>query len=547
MAISYSLAPMPRWVVINNEGTVAGGAYLYTYSSLNKVQKKSVWMDGAGHAAWTNPIIFDLNGVQGPFYWEVDSADPEDIYYLELWTANKDIPFSGAELLWTQDDFAPAGGGGGGGDFTIYIPILNYISNNQFIDHIADQANPLTSTNIVIAPSNHKGFTPAQANPIVGTYGVLGPDIRFVKNNTAATDSISFVKFPLGTTPLTGDVTPVDYIRYQCTNSPIGESYKCFQFPICQKVQNLSNQDMSFNLWAKYGVAAGTINIYLRQYYGSGTAATPESTSTRTLLDSIALTADWTPYNINFTVPNVSGNSIGTPDLQTDDDATYIQIEMPLNAASDVLFTKPALYLGTINPTLDFQNYDQIDSVDQTPRTGDVKTSLTSLVPLGWLPMDDGTIGNTGSGADTEGAFTFQLYSTLYTCVSDTYAPVSGGRTAPGTTMANAVTDFLAGKRLTLPLSLGRALAGAGAATSITSARSLGEKTGLEEYTLVSTNLPATWSGSISTIAVTPAGAANRVPGVSGTDTTATFKVPGGSQPFSIMQPTSFVNIYIKL
>jgi hypothetical protein len=180
--------------------------------------------------AWPNPVIFNLNGTKGPFYWQEDSANPDDLYYVEVY--DKD-----GNLLWQANDF-PASGSGGGGNVTTYITVTNYITNNQFINHIGAQAGPLP-TNLVIAPSNHKGFTPALTNPIVGTYGVLGPDIRFVKNNTNAIDSITFVPFALSAAPLTGDVTPVEYVEYQCTNTPTGETYKSFQFPITQKVKNL--------------------------------------------------------------------------------------------------------------------------------------------------------------------------------------------------------------------------------------------------------------------------------------------------------------------
>lgn len=528
MTISNLLAPIPKWVLINNNGTVAGGAKLYTYRSLNKIQPKTVYQDAGGTIPWTNPIVFDLNGTQGPFYWTVDSANLNDTYYIEAYDAQGD-------LLLTLDNYFPPGSGGGG-DTTTYISIKNYINNNQFINHIAPTANPTNTTNLVIAPSNHKGFTPALVNPVVGTYGVLGPDIRFVKNNTAATDQITFPLFALASAPLIGDVTPVDYVRYQCTNAPAGETYKNFQFPITQKIKNLSNQQMSFSLWAAVTSTPVTLNIYLRQYFGSGTAASPD---TRTLIGQCVLSTTWTRFPIGFTVPDVSGMSIGTPGLQTDDDAVYIQIEMPLGQVCDVLFTKPCLFLGAIDPGTEFDTYDEIDSINSTYRTGDVKTSLTASAPQGWLPMNDGTIGNSGSGATlAAGAYTFQLYKTIWDGVfNNIWAPVSGGYGA------SAVADFLAGKTLKLPLSLGRALAGAGTGSGLT-ARVLGQNTGSETVTLVGTNLP---SGT----PFNAAGSGN-VTGANGSDYNAPGNIgtgftQGSSVPVSIMQPTSFMNVFIKL
>ena len=533
MTLAYLLAPIPKWVILNNEGTAAGGAQLYTYRSLNKIQPKPVFQDPGGTEPWTNPILFDLNGVQGPFYWEVDSTNLNDTYYLEAYDSDNN-------LLRTIDNYFP-NGTGGGGDVTTYIPIQNYITNNQVINHIAPTASPIALTNLVIAPSNHHGFTPADVNPLVATYGVVGPDIRFIKNNTSATDQISFPLFPLSSAPLVGDVTPVDYIRYQCTNTPTGETYKNFQFPITQKVKNLSNQAMTFTLWAAVTTTPVTLNIYLRQYYGSGVAATPD---TRTLIGSCTLSTTWTPFTIQFVVPNVSGNSIGTPGLQTNDDAVYLQIEMPLGEPCDVLFTKPCLFLGAIDNNLEFDSYDQIDSIDLTPRTGDIKTSLLTNAPMGWVPMNDGTIGNIDSSATLVAAdYAFQLYSTIYCSVVDAWAPVIGGRTAPGNTMAAAVTDFLALKPLTLPRSLGRALAGAGAGQGLPT-YVLGEYEGAATSTaLIEHSHTATTGGFFQVGSTTTTGGGT---GTNFTVVSATSPAGSGSS-FSLLQPTSFFNVFIKL
>ena len=537
MTISYLLAPIPKWVLINNEGTVAGGAKLYTYRSLNKIQQKIVYQDPGGTIPWTNPIIFDLNGTQGPFYWSVNSADLTDTYYLEAYDAD-------GNLLWTIDDYFPPGAGGGG-DVTTYIPLTNYIANNQFIDHIEDTASPIASTNLVIAPSNHKGFTPALINPVVGTNGVVGPDIRFVKSNINATDQITFELFPLASAPLGIGGTPVDYIRYVSNGVP--ETFKAFQFPITQKVKNLSNQTVTFTIWARQDTIPATITLFIRQYFGSGTAASAEVC---TVKGSIVLDDTWRQYLITFTVPDVAGKSIGVPGSQTDDDAIYIQLGMPLNSACNVLFTKPALYLGTINPDRTFENYDQINSINSTPRTSDTKltyvsdpTSTAAKPALnGWVPMNDGTIGNVGSAATTRAnKDTFQLYKTLWDGVSNTFAPVSTGRGA------TAIADFIANKTLTLTRTLGRALAGAGHGAGLTD-RALGEFTGNETKTFVGgTNMPA----------VVPVGSSTAFATQLVSQSSTTVSVPGGAppltwsggsqQPFEIMQPTSFMHVFIKL
>ncbi len=547
MAITHSLAPIPKWVIINNQGTVAGGAYMYTYRSLNKTEQKPVYQDPAGTIPWTNPIIFDLNGTEGPFYWTVDSTALNDTYYIEVWSGNKNDPNSGATLLFTIDDYFPPGDGGGGGSSTTYAPLVNYITNNQFIDHIDDMGSAANLTNTVIAPSNHKGFTPANSNPINSDYGVLGPDIRFVKNNTGlASDQITFPVFPLASYPLTGDVTPVDYVRYQCSTSPAGETYKCFQFPITQKVKNLSAQSLTFGVWAAVTALPVQLNFYYLQYFGSGTSA---SATVRTLIGTANLTTSWDWFSFNFAAPSVAGKSLGTPGQQTNDDAVYIQIEMPLSVPADVLFTKPALFLGNIDPELEFDSYDQIDSINQTPRTGAIRSGYYPVTPRGWVAMNDGSIGNAGSGATNRAnQDTFQLYKTLWDGVSDTYAPVSTGRGA------SAVADFIAGKTLTLPLALGRALAQLGTATGVSGATNwvLGQNTGEQTHAITVPEMPAhthpTPNPGTQFYAYITSGAGALAGGINfilnqANETGST----GGSTAMSLMQPTTFTNFIIKL
>lgn len=532
MAISYLLAPIPKWVIMNNEGEAAGGAKLYTYRSRNKVQQKPVYQDAGGVLTWTNPILFDANGTQGPFYWKVDSADLGDTYYLEAYDSN-DV------LLWTVDDFFPPGSGGGG-NTTTYVPLNNFISNNVFIDHIDDTANPTNTTNLKIAPSNHAFFTPDYSVPVVGTNGVVGPDIRFVKNNTAATDQITFVTFSLSDGPLTADVTPVQYLRYECTNSPAGETYKSFQFPICQKVKNLAGKEMTFRIWMKCAAGTETVTLYTRQYFGSGGAPSAE---VRTSQGTISLTTTWTHATIQFIVPSVTGKTLGS----CGDDALYLQLEMPLGEPCDIWFTKPALYLGTIDPDSDFDTYDQINSITQTPRTGDIKPSFLGSSPQGWIALNDGSIGSVASAATTRANIdTFFLFKTIWDAVSNTYAPTQDNTGTPVARGASAVADFAADRRIVLPRSLGRVLGGAGAGSGLT-ARSDGEWLGAETHLIDANELPAHTHAAPPGNFITGVvggifgvGALGSLAAATGVNTTL-------ANPMTIMQPTLFANMFIKL
>ncbi len=554
MTVSYDLGFEPLWYISDLNGTAAGDAHLYSWRSLDKAEPKPIYTDPAGQYPFTNPIIFDANGVApGPLYFKEDSTNTDETYFLQVYNGDRN---TGGVLLWEVDGYLPSTGGGGGSDVTEVLPLVNYIANNQFINHTTTQTTT-SLTSLVVAPSNHQGFTPyIAANPLIGTYGALGPDIMFLKNSTANTDSITFPAFTFGGSELTPDVTPPRYLNYTCSTSNAGETYKCFQFPITQNVQNLSNQDMTFRIWAKATSGTPDIKLYTRQYYGSGTGATAESSSTRQLIDTITLSTSWTSYVSTFTMPNVSGKTLGTPGLTTNDDAVYLQLQVPLNTACGILFTKPLLFLGSVSPTTEFDNYDQINSIDSTARCGDVKVGYLATAPLGWLLMNDTSIGNTGSGATNAGDYTFQLYTTIYTAVIDTWAPVSGGRSGGGNTVANAITDFLAGKTLTLPLALGRAMANFGTATGVTAPTAwvLGQNAGEQKHLMAldelvqHTHNPVVGStayimGGTSSTGDAPSGGSLGSKSTTGGVTSAT--VPNNA--FNVVQPTSFMNFYIKL
>jgi len=181
---------------------------------------------------------------------------------------------------------------------------------------------------------------------------------------------------------------------------------------------------------------------------------------------------------------------------------------------------------------------------------GDLKLTLKSVADAGWLMMNDQTIGDTSSGATFADASAKALYVIVYNAVSDTYAPVTGGRGA------SAAADWAAQKKMALTKVLGRALAVAGAGSGLTS-RALGLTVGEETHVLTIPELPTvTPAGTISGGTV-PAGTTGSGGGAifnlnaSGTATvsaqTFTGTPFGSGTAHNNMQPSSFINMMIKL
>lgn len=524
MAVSWTIVPIPRWYFADNFGRPAGGAKLYTSDADNPQTPRAVASNPAGTTFYTNPILFDENGeAPGPFFWQFDDAGTDAGYFLRLTDAD-------GNLLWTMNNFGPGiAGGGGGGVITTNLSLDNQITNGCFWNNIGTTATPIVN-NTVLAPGAHEGFG-----------GTVLSDIYFTRTGGSATDNISFQEFfPSEPFQASDDVTPIFYLNYTCTVNPLGESSKRIYIPITANVQNLSDSDVTLTFWGQNVSGATDITLSFVQNFGNG----PSASATNIVgIGTYTLPASptWQKFSQNVPVPDASAFTIG----ECKNSVLYLMIDLPINTLTNINMAKFCLYLGDQAPVGEFETLDKTSSMINTPRTGDVRLSYNTFAPYGWVFANDTTIGYTGSGATTTGTQTFPLYYLLYQNVSNTYAPVSGGRTG------NAVDDFLAGKTMQLTKVLGRALASAGTPSTGGTAWSLGQFTGAETHTLSIAEMPA-HNHTASTVAVDSSSGLGTSLAISvraPTNATNLISVAsqGGGAAHSIMQPTAFFNVFIKL
>ena len=180
--------------------------------------------------------------------------------------------------------------------------------------------------------------------------------------------------------------------------------------------------------------------------------------------------------------------------------------------------------------------------------TGDVKLSYKTTADAGFIPMNDGTVGSATSGSTYANPNAQPLFSLMFNNIVDTWAPLftSGGASTNRAAFGNnPTTAWAANARLTLPKALGRALAGAGAGAGLT-ARALGSIFGEETHTMTLAELVPhdhTWGYGLTPVGSTGSQQADR----QDPDNHNTTGSAGGGTPFNVMQPTTFLNIFVKL
>jgi hypothetical protein len=493
MAINPSLliaAPVLQDSFVEKDGSPMSAGIVTCYADNSRTTLKNWYYQTGTPGNYTyvplpNPLtlsgagtICDANGVDTiPFFYPFSETLSQtgqyivERYYITIVNHAMTNQITRANFPYNIDESANG---------NVSPELDNLIINNGFWQNIVSQ-NLSAITDIVVAPSQHDGFQ--------------YPDIHFLKTNTSATDALAFTKFPQGNMQaLTGDVTPEFYVNHVCSVAGSGETQKCYQFPISLHVNILANFEYTVTIQALNNGGTGTgsnvVKLFLLQDTGTGT--TPPAAQS---VGQITLSSTWTKYSFTGVFPATSGLTLGSGS----DDGWYLQVQMPLNLSCNINFTRPSLFLAQTSPTNSFLTYDQVDSVVSLPRTGDIRISINSVYPIGWLPLNEGTIGL----PNTATFFTnvWPLYKQIWSIAKPfdsgaTSNPISQMYTSIGAAAnygTDPYTDFVANKILALTKTMGRVILGTAPIpalpTSYTSTFTASSSTGLLITTVNTLNL----------------------------------------------------------
>ncbi len=413
---NYTYIPLPNPATLSDVGTIEDGngndtiPFFYPYSELDNTTKQ-------------------------PYYITVDN--------------------SAGQRQFTRQNF-PFNPGTQTGN--VNATNNNLIANNEFWRNIGS-LNATTLDNSLtfnggtlyyatIAPSQHDGFTDMS-------------DIQFFKNANGSVDTLTFEKFVTNfpNQIIPDDVTPEFYLNINCSGTG-AETLKYVQIPIQLHVDALSGvTNCSATIAAMAETGNPTITIDLLQFLGTGVTSPAVST-----LETIILSNSWAKYTVTFTMPSAQGAALGGGG----DDALYLQIGLPVATVFDINIAKPGVFLALEPPTNDFQTYDEINSIISSPRTGDIRTSLNTFYPYGWVAMSGGTIGNaTSNGTARANIDTWPLFELLWNAF---HSYTSGSTnllaqmvTSAGSNVAyggSAIADFNANNAITLTKTMGQVILG---------------------------------------------------------------------------------------
>lgn len=446
------------------------------------------------YAALPNPMtlsaagtMIDVNGNDIiPFYypWSETDADIPQPYFVTVYDQYGTLQFTRNNFPFVSTDVTPI--------FADVPSLENYIINNRFWRNanIASESGNGTLPNSWTTQYNSTGTVYYQTLAPDQHDGFSMPDFNYIKNvNGSANETISFLTFPKQQVPLlVGDIQPEFYINHNCVADTSGAALKAYQFPISLHLATLSCQQFTFTIQGQAVSGSSTVGIYIYTFCGTGVASPAP-----TLLGNITFTTTWTKWTLTGTFPSTLGLTLGSDGAGGDDDAYYLQINMPNggSAVCNLNFAVPSLYLSNDIeiPTNSFSTYDQIDSVVSSPRTGDVRMSVNTFQPFGWVPMNDGTLAIANSGtttivAPTNSAIAYQGYDAwaLYNLLWSTFSaysinstlllPIYTSAGALTTYGASAFADWQAFKQIKLTQMMGKVILGTAPVPTLTNAYS---------------------------------------------------------------------------
>lgn len=177
------------------------------------------------------------------------------------------------------------------------------------------------------------------SNPIHGDFNA--DRFAIEADGTLGSHVISRQEHTLGQTDVPGN--PKYFWRWAHTTAGSGSTYRRVVNRI-EGVQSYAGKQVTVSFYAKTGTTA-TMNIGYRQFFGSG--GSPSALVENTNVGSASLTSSWQRFSVTFTLPSISGKTLGT-DGQN---GLAIQFHIPNNSVVTIDLSNIMINEGPVAAT----------------------------------------------------------------------------------------------------------------------------------------------------------------------------------------------------
>jgi hypothetical protein len=216
----------------------------------------------------------------------------------------------------------------------------------------------LTATNMNDLSGSVNLLTSAQY--AAGKNKIINGDFRFNQRNFSSTTSTltygfdrwlydysggtvtySAQTFTAGTAPVAG-YEAINFARLVSASQSGNGDYAGLSQRI-EDVRTFANQTITVSFWAKASTGTPQVGIDIAQVFGSGGSATVLSSAVTTKISTIS--SSWVRYSLSFTIPSISGKTIGT--------SSYLQLFLWTSVGTTISGAGYAA-VGLQNVTIDF-------------------------------------------------------------------------------------------------------------------------------------------------------------------------------------------------
>lgn len=167
------------------------------------------------------------------------------------------------------------------------------------------------------------------------TSGVYTFD-RWLTSLSDGTVTVSSQAFTPGAAPVAG-YESTNFIRLVTSGQTLSSARSVIQQRI-EDVRTFANQTATISFWAKAATGTPSVAATFQQVFGSGGSTTVNVTGQKA-----AITTSWARYSLTFSVPSISGKTIGS--------SSYLQMRLFTSGGADEATQNASI--GIQNATID--------------------------------------------------------------------------------------------------------------------------------------------------------------------------------------------------